>query len=132
MRLSGGSSWWSPRDEQVAAIEPRERSLVELAMQGVDLVQRVCGVLRSDATNSGAVIAMAEKRVPGFAPLIVLLAYTGMRVREAWACAGRTSTSTRPFCVCAGSSPWTTGRSCRPRPTRVHATFRSSPRFGAA
>ena len=30
-----------------------------------------------------AVIATAERRVPGFAPLIVLLAYTGMRAREA-------------------------------------------------
>jgi integrase len=29
------------------------------------------------------VIATAEQRVPGFAPLIVLLAYTGMRAREA-------------------------------------------------
>jgi integrase len=29
------------------------------------------------------VIATAERRVPGFAPLIVLLAYTGMRAREA-------------------------------------------------
>jgi integrase len=29
------------------------------------------------------VIATAERRVPSFAPLIVLLAYTGMRVREA-------------------------------------------------
>jgi integrase len=30
-----------------------------------------------------AVIDTAEKRVPGFAPLIVLLAFTGMRIREA-------------------------------------------------
>ena len=30
-----------------------------------------------------AVIEIAERRVPGYAPLIVLLAFTGMRIREA-------------------------------------------------
>ena len=50
--------------------------------------------MRPNAETLEALLEIAERRVPGYAPLIVLLAFTGMRIREALGCAGRTSTST--------------------------------------
>jgi hypothetical protein len=75
-------------------------------------------------------IATAEERVPGFAPLIVLLAWTGVRIREALACAGRTSTSTPRPSGSAGSWPPTTAATSGSRPRRASATFRSCPHCG--
>jgi hypothetical protein len=70
-----------------------------------------------------AVIETAERLTPSFAPLFVLLAFTGLRIREALALRfGRTLTSTPRRFASAGNSPWTIGPTSRSRPTQACAT----------
>jgi integrase len=59
--------------DPIAALQPHERPTQKTKRKG----------RRLSPDELQVVIDIAERRLPGYAPLIVLLAFTGMRIREA-------------------------------------------------